>query len=401
MPISLDCQHRRLTHPRLIVALCVAIVVTAPLVAASGPPTSDSPTLVRSVRAALSQTARRAPSVPTIALPRVTLVASDDVARTFVRPRVPLQSKAPLFAKATSSSTFIVTYVGFSPQAQAAFQAAVDVWSQLLVSSVPIRVEAVWEDLGSPYILGSAGPADWKYNFSGSISSTWYPIALAEAMVGSTLNGTAFDISASLNSARSDWYFGTDGNTPAGKYDLMSVALHELGHGLGFIGLMQVDDGTGASECDGTSGHGCWGFGTGWPAVFDRFTEDDLGYALLNTGVFPQNSYALGNALESGDVFFDGAAARAANAANSPELYAPGSWESGSSYSHLDEGVFGPGDTNSLMTPRLASAEAVHDPGEITLGIFQDMGWEVITSMFSDGFELGNTDAWSSTVPVP
>lgn len=329
---------------------------------------------------------------PSVSLPRVTMWAGEDVAKTYVAPKVPLRSVASPFAKSGSTSTFIVTYTGFPTQAQAAFQAAVDVWSQVLVSPVPIRVSAVWEDLGNPFILGSAGPGTWAAD-----SSFYYPIALAEALEETDLNSTSSaDIDASFNSARTDWYFGTDGDTPAGQYDLMSVVMHELGHGLGFIGFLVVDDGSGI--CDGVAGHGCVGYAP-LPAIFDNFTEDDVGISFLNDSIYPQDSIALGNALTSGEVFFDGPSAIAANSAVPPELYAPGSWEQGSSYSHLDESIFGPGDPNSLMTPVLWSAEAVHHPGAITLGIFTDMGWEVVTSTFSDGFESGDTNAWSSAAP--
>jgi hypothetical protein len=39
-------------------------------------------------------------------------------------------------------STFIVTYTGFTAEAEAAFQFAVDIWSNNIESSVPIRVDA-------------------------------------------------------------------------------------------------------------------------------------------------------------------------------------------------------------------------------------------------------------------
>jgi hypothetical protein len=53
------------------------------------------------------------------------------------------------------------------------------------------------------------------------------------------------------------------------------------------------------------------------------------------------------------------------------------------------------------MTPSLSGNEAIHDPGPITLGIFADMGWEVVGSIFECDFEDGDTDDWSSTVPAP
>ena len=50
------------------------------------------------------------------------------------------------------------------------------------------------------------------------------------------------DIITSFNShAAVDWYFGTDGNTPSRRRDFVSVVLHEIGHGLGFISFATVD----------------------------------------------------------------------------------------------------------------------------------------------------------------
>jgi hypothetical protein len=182
----------------------------------------------------------------------------------------------------------------------------------------------------------------------------------------------------------------------------MSVVLHELGHGLGFLGTPTVDDGADTPECDGVAGHGCWTFVFGpdtVPVIFDVFTEDNLGIAIRDSGTFPNNSIALGNVLTGMDVFFDGAAATAGNGGSPAELYAPGTWNPGSSFSHLDETVFAAGNRNSLMTPFLGSAEAIHDPGPVTLGIFEDTGWEVAGQIFTDGFESGTTNAWSAAVP--
>ena len=95
----------------------------------------------------------------------------------------------------------------------------------------------------------------------------------------------------------------------------------------------------------------------------------------------------------------DSISLNASNGGVSPELYAPGTWNPGSSYSHLDETVYGEGDPDSLMTAFLASGEAIHDPGQITLGMFADMGWMVDTgTIFVDGFESGDTTSWSSVV---
>jgi hypothetical protein len=150
------------------------------------------------------------------------------------------------------------------------------------------------------------------------------------------------------------------------------VVLHEIGHGLGFFGSMQV------------SGlQGSWGFGTSDPAVpaiYDRFAEDENGAALINTARFGNPSPVLANVLQSGDVFFSGPESDVA-AAIEPgpipvELYAPTDWNSGSSYSHVDEATYPSTDPNALMTPRVGN-EVIHQVGPIVCGMFADMGWQL------------------------
>lgn len=265
-----------------------------------------------------------------------------------------------------ASAKFIITYSGFSAEAQAAFQAAVDIWATQITSPVPIRVSASWQPL-DPGVLGSAGPVNIVGNFPGAPRlNTFYPVALANKLAGKDLDPTSVDIEASFSSVFPNWYFGTDGNTPPGDYDLLTVVLHELGHGLGFVGSAQV-----------IGNQGGWGI-NGFPMIYDRFVEDGSAQVILNTSLFPNPSVALGNQLQSGNLFFNGPKATAA-AGGKPQLYAPSNWEQGSSYSHLDEDGFPAGDPNSLMTPQLGQGEAVLNPGSITLGMFADMGWTVVS----------------------
>ena len=269
----------------------------------------------------------------------------------------------------------------WSSEARAAFQYAVSIWASLITSAIPIEVEACWTNLGSG-VLGSAGPADYWRNFSGApLPDTWYPNPLANKLAGADLDPTKHDINAMFNSNFGSWYYGTDGNTPLDRWDFVSVVLHELGHGLGFVGSMAVDDGIynpgqgNYQECNGTAGVGCWGSGTAYPFAYDHFTENGSAQSLINTGLFPNPSTALANQLQSGGVFWDGTNANAANGGSRPELYAPNPWEKGSSYSHLDEDVFPKQNENALMTPVVDNGESHHSPGPVMLGIFQDMGW--------------------------
>jgi hypothetical protein len=245
--------------------------------------------------------------------------------------------------------------------AQTAFNYAASIWESLINSSVPIKIDACWTELGSG-ILGVSSPADPWRDFSGApVANTWYFPALANALSGSDLNGTTAELYTSYSRAFS-WYFGTDGN-PGSQVDFASVVLHEICHGLGFAGSMTV-----------SGGLGYWGWNYyDQPAIYDRFTEQGGGGTGTPLLSYANGSTALASALTSQDVFFDGTNANAANGGSPPELYAPSTWRSGSSYSHLDESYNGT--VNALMTYSIGSGESEHDPGPVASGMLKDMGW--------------------------
>ncbi len=292
--------------------------------------------------------------------------------------------EAPIILKKgnNAAATFIVNYNGFSSQARTAFQYAVDIWASILTSNVPIRVEANWVAL-DPNVLGSASAATFYRDYTNTPrSNTWYSVSMAEKLAGIELNPVdSSDIKANFNSSFSNWYFGTDGNCPPGQYDFVSVVLHELCHGLGFQGSMDVN-----------SGSGSWGFSTGFPFVYDHFTEDGSGQRLINTSIYANPSSALGNVLVSNNIFFNGNVSCSVNGYNPIKLFSPPQWEPTSSYSHLNESTFPAGNINSLMTPSLGAAEAIHHPGNITLGIFEDMGWTTNLVTNTTMVHPGDTD---------
>ena len=287
---------------------------------------------------------------------KVELTSDEHNAFTFVPPPTIL----PLSERA---ATISVTYNGFSTEAQTAFQYAVDIWESLLNSNQTITVIATWAP-AAPNNLGSAGPSEWAKDFSGApFSDTWYPVALAESLCNCSI-GDNPEINANFNSSRTDWYFGTDGNTPAGEYDFASVVLHEIGHGLGFAGTGSVD-GAGIGSLNVP------------PTIYDLFVEN-LG---VNVTGYANPSLVLGNVLQgSGNLVWEGANGMAGNGGQKPELFDPAAWNGGSSYSHFDETYFPAGHNNSLMTPTLSGAEAIHHPGESGLGLLQDLGWSVTAS---------------------
>src|SRR3954447_2955506 len=160
----------------------------------------------------------------------------------------PIRAPQPALRAATTNntlaqtSTITVTYHGFSAKAQAAFQAAVNVWQSIVVSDKVIHVNASWTDLGSASgILGQAGANNLFLENDG----LWYPGPLEESRCHCNAD-TGAEITAEFNSAFPYWYKGTDGNVPGNSWDLETVVLHELGHGLGFFSTFQVASGTGS-----------------------------------------------------------------------------------------------------------------------------------------------------------
>lgn len=141
-----------------------------------------------------------------------------------------------------------------------AFQFAADVWGALLPSAVEIRVTASFDPLTcttTTAVLGSAGPRTYSADFANApLAATWYPAALANKLSGvdlnpGAMNSTADDLRAQFNVSLggatclpgSGWYLGLDGNAGS-SINLVVVLMHEFGHGLGFISL--VNNSTGA-----------------------------------------------------------------------------------------------------------------------------------------------------------
>lgn len=135
-----------------------------------------------------------------------------------------------------------------------AFQFAANIFGAAINSSVVIRVGANFDPLfctATLTILGQAGPVTAHRDFANAlVPNTWYSAALANKLAGTDLAPANDDIGATFNSAIGTtcafplpWYYGTDANPPAGTIDFVTVVLHELGHGLGFLTFVSLSTG--------------------------------------------------------------------------------------------------------------------------------------------------------------
>ncbi len=250
--------------------------------------------------------------------------------------------------------------------AREAIRKAGDIWSRFLISPIPIRVSVDWQEL-EPQSLAGAGPTTLFRGLNNVANPfVWYPVALAEAIEETSLNDPGQpDINITIND-RDDWYLGTDGNPARNQFDLSTVILHELAHGLGFLSSSDVPGDT----------IGQIGFDN-IPISFDQFLATGDNRVLTNPLDFDNPSVELLEAFTNQDLFYRDATVAAANGGEDPEIFAPSVYESGSSISHIDEFIFRSAETDALMTPRLSFAEVIQYPGVLTLRMMESFGWPV------------------------
>jgi hypothetical protein len=268
-----------------------------------------------------------------------------------------------------------------------AFEYALSIWSTHVESDIPIRVEAVWN--GNINSLGSAGPTRIVHssNITGAKPDTWYPIAQASAMAGIDYvslvdarpdDEESYDMVVNINCSTSNWYFGTDANPGSNQIDLITVILHEIAHGLGFLGTMEGNNSTSSAE---------WGIDfndSETPIIYDRIIQDGFNDSVLNQSTYPNPSEDLYQAVtgQRDGLFYSGENSTRLFTGNPVPVYAPSTWRQGSSYAHVDDLTFSRPENleNALMRSRIDQAFALHSPGPVLCGIMADKEWPMGSS---------------------
>ena len=264
-------------------------------------------------------------------------------------------------------SKFSVKYNNFPEWAKKEVQASVDVWSANFKSSVVVTVDASWGRSSSWGVLGSARPGSFFSAFSGAPDpSLWYASALANALAGKDLDKANPEIVIQVNSA-APWNTRGDGSPTGSEYDLQSVFLHEIGHGLGFLSNDSYDPFFGLGSLD-------------QPTPFDAYLQTSDGRRLAD---LPTPSKELGVALTT-SLVWSGANAIKANGGVKPKMYTPARYESGSSTSHLDEATFSKSGVDSVMTPSLDPGEIFKEPGALLLAMMEDLRSKPPVGMATD-----------------
>jgi hypothetical protein len=260
--------------------------------------------------------------------------------------------------KSLIKSNFKVDFTTTPSIYHAAINAAVDVWSQNFVSQVPVKVKVYWGRQSSSAILASAAPGKFHTNFKNiPDNDLWYASALADAIAGEDIEPTIEEVTIRINSTNAPiLYLGTDGNCPSNKYDLVSMILHEMGHGLGFLSNADYDD--------------LYGYGSiQQPTPYDAYAQLPDGRRLMD---LDSPSLELGEAMTQ-PLVWSGANGIRANNGIKPLLYTPKEYEGGSSVSHLDEDTFANSPRDAVMSPNLKMGEVFHLPGPLLIAMFEDL----------------------------
>lgn len=256
-------------------------------------------------------------------------------------------------------------------QRQVLLSAAAEIWASVLDTTVPITVTASFDPLfcDPPKATGGYAQATGLHGLViGSDARTWYPRALANKIRGSDLNTNAFDMLTAFNSDVDNncfpgirFYYGLDNQTPDGTINLFMIALHELGHGLGFA--TYTDKETGA-------------YFAGEPDIWARFLFDST---QNRTWVEMDDAQRVQSGVNTNNVYWDGENVRQASgflgsngrdpATGRVQMYTPSPIEGGSSVSHFNTAA----SPNLLMEPILTAG--LPTTLDLTRQQMRDIGW--------------------------
>jgi hypothetical protein len=276
------------------------------------------------------------------------------------------------------------------------FEQAARMWEAILDSNVAITVAASFDPLSctaSQALLGSAGATTVYRDFPGRpVANTWYPVALANSLADSDLNTGGAEISAQFNVSldnnnaclnETNWYYGLDGKRPAHSIELLTVVLHEIGHGLGFQTYVDMD--TGARLLGRNDGY--------------MLNLED--HSAGRTWNQLSDAERLASSVDTGDLHWTGPRVSALVGGYTAgisqghvQMFAPDPQQAGSSVSHFSTAVA----PNELMEPYDTGVKT--GPG-LALPLLQDIGWFAFSDASPVIAELGDQTAQDGeTLPV-
>jgi len=240
----------------------------------------------------------------------------------------------------------------------AATEYALALWGEQLVGTVPVDINVLSVPM-EPDVLGRA----WQQqHFLNTTTNTYYHSPLWNQLVGYDAT-TLRDIRLEMNPNFS-YHYQTNATPPNNKVDWVTVMLHEVCHGLGFSPIIRED---GRYVYMAEAG----GYATNHPGIYDRQlfqgTTENIRLTDLN-----QSGRA---ALITSDNLYAGVPGSNLLVANNGmrvKIYAPTTYQGGSSVSHWDNSATFP----TFMKYAIYRGTATHTFNTRKIGILLDLGWK-------------------------
>jgi hypothetical protein len=241
----------------------------------------------------------------------------------------------------------------WSTDARSSLESAAAALAAYIVVDSPVVVTF---DVTGEFTLLSSTLATAGSDFTSAGPGFLPTVVQHKILTGVDSNGSAADGEINWNFAQ-NW--ATGNSVAYGQYDLESVAMHELTHTLGFL---SYTDQPGSNT------------GTTW-TVFDSFLVNADGTKVIGSDYIWRNAYTPNLTGGNRGLYFGGTDAAAAFGGLVP-LYTPGSWESGSSISHLNDRTF-TGANRTLMNAQVFSDQGIRVLSPVELAILADLGYTI------------------------
>ena len=261
-------------------------------------------------------------------------------------------------------------------QVKKAITYACSIWANAVKGSCPIAMSITFTDeFSSIYTL-----ADSRTPPSNLDNGILYQSTLYNQMQGKDAFPSNYDVTLRFNTNFTDanwcknnfgvdatYYFGLDKKVGAYQQDFVTVVLHEICHGMGFAGNIAYAPGYWYHGCFiWTQVDGGWvGDAYDYPNVFSRYLSCN------GTRLTAMSWSDRAAAVVSNNLYWDGPNVKKLNNGNRVKMYAPTTYQGGSSVSHWDDVVMNSYDV--FMTWQ--HHYPLHEVAPLEKMMMKDLGW--------------------------